>query len=255
MFRALLDRRLKGECIAYILEKKEFRGLEFTVNHSVLVPRPDTEILVETAIDVISEQKAKKNDANNASALRNAATMHDASALHNALALRVLDLCTGSGAVAISLKHEMPELEVYATDISHEALETAKANAARLLPNSNIRFYSGDLYNALSAEQFNFHCIVSNPPYIPSAEITTLPKEVQKEPHLALDGGQDGLQLIKRIIEGSANYLCSGGSLLMEADPRQMGTISSWLEEYGFCKIKTYKDISGNERVIGGIYE
>ena len=220
--RALIQRRLNGECTAYILGKKEFRGLEFLVNPSVLVPRPDTETLVEAAITVIKEYDKA----------------------------RVLDLCTGSGAVAISLKNEMPELEVWAADISAEALETAKQNARRLLSDGSIQFYSGDLYDALPRSQFNL--IISNPPYIPTDEIKTLSAEVRNEPRLALDGGKSGLEIIERIINGASEKLIKGGALLMEADPLQMKKISVLLEKKGFNEIIIYNDLSGLQRVIGG---
>ena len=240
-FNALIERRLKGECTAYILGKKEFRGLEFLVNPSVLVPRPDTETLVEAAILICKEQKrGMKNDvaANN---------------------LRVLDLCTGSGAVAVSLKHEMPQLDVWAADISAEALEIAKTNAARLLPDNNIHFYQGDLYAALTSDNLSspnacFSLIVSNPPYIPTETIKTLPAEVQKEPLIALDGGKSGLEIIERIIDGAPEYLIPEGALAMEADPHQMGNIVTLLEKRGFSSIKKYNDLSGQERVITGIF-
>jgi release factor glutamine methyltransferase len=230
-FRALIERRLNGECAAYILGKKEFRGLEFLVNPSVLVPRPDTETLVEAALEAITGSVE----------------------LGAGNKYRVLDLCTGSGAIAIALKNEMPELEVWAADISAEALETAKANAARLLPSGSIQFYSGDLYNALPRSQFNL--IVSNPPYVSSDEIKTLSAEVQKEPRLALDGGISGLEIIKRIIDGSPVYLKRGGILLLEAGPRQMKDITILLEKKGFKDIKLYRDLLGLQRVIGGKYE
>jgi len=225
--RALIQRRLNGECTAYIIGKKEFRGLEFFVNQSVLVPRPDTETLVEAAITVISEQGVSD--------------------------ISVLDLCTGSGAVAISLKNEMPHLEVSASDISAQALETAKANAQRLLPDSSIQFYSGDLYSAIPQSPFNL--IVSNPPYIPTEKIKTLSAEVQNEPRIALDGGKSGLEIIKRIIDGAPVYLKRGGTLLLEADPCQMKDIKILLAEKGFKDIKLYIDLSGQTRVIGGSYE
>jgi release factor glutamine methyltransferase len=229
-FRSLIDRRINGECTAYILEKKEFRGLEFLVTPQVLVPRPDTETLVETAL---SELGIKEGG------------------------LYVLDLCTGSGAVAIAIKHEMPKLEVWAADISDEALTIAKTNAARLLPGDNsIHFFSGDLYTtALLASGRLFSLIVCNPPYIPSGTIKKLSAEVQKEPLLALDGGPSGLEIIKRAIEGAPSYLMPGGTLLMEADPQQMKDIGVLLQENGFGRIKTYYDLSGRERVIGGTYE
>jgi release factor glutamine methyltransferase len=228
-FRQLIKRRQSGECTAYILGRKEFYGLEFLVNPSVLVPRPDTETLVEIALKIIGNGEQP---------------------------LRVLDLCTGSGAIAIALKYIMPELEMWATDISSEALETAKTNAARLLPPDSIRFLQGDLYNALSSlfliPNSSFLIIVSNPPYIPSAEIPFLTPEVRMEPALALDGGDDGLHIIKKIISRAPEFLCSGGSLLLETDPRQMERIAALYKEADFSDIHTHADLSGRERVISG---
>ena len=229
-FLELLERRMGGECVAYILGKKEFRGLEFFVNPSVLVPRPDTEILVEAVL----ERGRLWNKTGTGGE-----TIH------------ALDLCTGSGAIAVSLKNEMPDLEVWAADISAEALETAKANAARYKMLESIRFYQGRLFEALPAG-LKFHVIASNPPYIPSAEIKRLPPEVQREPRIALDGGEDGLGIIREIIARAPDYLEPGGTLLLEADPEQMKSISQALEKNRFINIKTYNDLSGQERVIEG---
>ena len=275
-FSALVERRKKGECAAYILGKKEFRGLEFLVTPSVLVPRPDTETLVEAAIAVIKEQIRMRNEK-----LEMSNEKTESSDLSSANSIRVLDLCTGSGAVAVSLKNEMPWLDVHATDISHDALETAEKNAKRLLGENRIRFYQGDLYDALPYSSLpiphfslltphssppipnssllippsSFSLIVSNPPYIPTDEIKTLSAEVQNEPRLALDGGKTGLEIISRIIEGSHNFLRRGGALLLEADPRQMEKIASLLAGKGYYDIKLYRDLGGHERVIGGIHE
>jgi release factor glutamine methyltransferase len=227
-FRALINRRLNGECAAYILGKKEFRGLEFLVNPSVLVPRPETETLVETAINTLNKEQAAAGF------------------------FSVLDLCTGSGAIAVSIKSEMPQVEVWAADICEQAIETAKANTALLLPADSIHFYQGDLYDALPAARFSI--IVSNPPYIPTEEIKTLAAEVQNEPRLALDGGHTGLEIIKRIIEGAPDYLFKGGTLLMEtAGTKQTEKIVPLFENRGFRNINIYKDLSGQERVIGGM--
>jgi release factor glutamine methyltransferase len=256
-FDGLIKRRLAGECTAYILGRKEFYGLDFQVNPAVLVPRPDTETLVEATLKQ----------------------------LINRLPLRVLDLCTGCGAAAIALKHTMPELEVWAADISVEALGVAQANAIRLLPNETIHFCCGDLFDAvlnggsgtegaalppwgLGIDVRNqseiptrndhkqrsslFSIIVSNPPYIPTAEIAGLSPEVRREPMLALDGGSDGLDIIRSIISRAPEFLCSGGSLLLEADPRQMQRIDYLLLQAGFTGIQTHRDLSGKERVIGG---
>jgi len=229
-FRALIQRRLDGECVAYIVGRKEFYGLDFVVSPAVLVPRPDTETLVEAALDFCREWGKT---------------------------VRVLDLGTGSGAIAIALKHTIPELEVWATDISAEALAIAQANAARLLPPNSIHFYQGDLYKALpyslirqcrTPTPYSLH--ISNAPYIPTAEIAGLAPEVQREPLIALDGGSDGLGIIGRIISGAPQFLCPGGALMLEADPRQMERIVALLRQTGFTDIHTRRDLSGNERVI-----
>jgi len=227
-FMKLLERRMAGECVAYILGKKEFMGMEFFVNNSVLVPRPDTEILVDTILQrwrnsADAEKKPK----------------------------RVLDLCTGSGAIAISLKHEMPDLEVWATDISVGALETARANASRHQLTESIRFCQSHLFETLPSG-LTFHAIASNPPYIPSDEIARLPPEVQMEPRLALDGGKDGLEIIREIIKRAPGYLEPGGILLLEAAPEQMKNISAELEKNCFINIKIYNDLSQMERAIEG---
>jgi release factor glutamine methyltransferase len=244
-FRQLIKRRQAGECIAYILGRKEFYCLEFLVNTSVLVPRPDTEMLVDVALKIIVNAAESK-----------VVVKHPP---------RALDLCTGSGAIAIVLKHLITGLEVWATDISAEALETAKTNASRLLPPNSIRFFRGDLYDALPSSPplptrqlcWRAHCslltIVSNPPYIPSAEISSLSPEVRMEPTLALDGGDDGLGVIRKIVSRAPEFLCKGGSLLLEADPRQMAAIADLYKKAGFSDIQTHTDLSGKERVISGI--
>jgi release factor glutamine methyltransferase len=226
VFQSLIERRKDGECTAYILGKKEFRGLEFLVNPSVLVPRPDTEILVEAAIERIKNGKQTT--------------------------LRALDLCTGSGAIAIAIKLETSDIEVHAADISDDALVTAKKNAERLAGNS-IAFFKSDLFNSLPAVLYSL--IVCNPPYIPTGDIEKLPAEVRKEPRLALDGGKSGLEIIKRVIDKTPEYLEEKGILLMEADPRQMENIKSLLGKRGFSEIIIYNDLSGQQRVIGGKYE
>jgi release factor glutamine methyltransferase len=233
-FNSFIDRRKKGECAAYITGNKEFFGLNFTVNHNVLVPRPDTEILVEAALEYLKTLKMN-NEAKDR--------------------IHVLDLCTGCGAIAVSIKHEMPEIEVLGTDISAQAIETAKINAGMLTGNGSVKFFQSDLYNALPEANFSFSLIVSNPPYIPTDKIQTLATEVRNEPFIALDGGKSGLETIERIIEKAPDFLQHGGLLLLEASPYQMEKISFLLVNSGFMDIKLHKDLSGQDRVIGGIYE
>ena len=232
----LLQRRKNGECVAYILGRKEFRGLEFSVNPDVLVPRPDTETLVEAAIMYIdSWQAAADNAAQGTGPL--------------------LDLCTGSGAVAISLKKERPFLKITASDISAAALETASHNAGRLLDKScfygeEISFIESCLFDKIPGK---YHIIVSNPPYVPSKDIDALAPEVRMEPRLALDGGEDGLDLIRAIIISAKEHLLPGGILLLEASPGQMSEIRFLMEKYGYTSIKIHKDLAGMDRVISGM--
>jgi release factor glutamine methyltransferase len=227
-FHSLINRRLKGEPVAYITGSKEFRYLDFTVNPSVLIPRPDTETLVETARNLM--EKDKKN-------------------------IHLLDLCTGSGAVAVALKHEVPKMKVYAADISKEALELARLNARRHIKDCEIHFYHGDLFDAIPPDHPLFSIIVSNPPYVKTGEINTLSAEVRAEPPIALDGGKTGLEIITRIIEKAGEYLIPAGVLLLEASPEQMKEITSLLDKNGFKDIQLYKDLSGQDRVIGGRFE
>ncbi|AEF80979.1 peptide chain release factor N(5)-glutamine methyltransferase [Leadbettera azotonutricia] len=237
-FRSRINRRLAGEPVAYILGRKEFRGLDFTVSPDVLVPRPDTETLVEAALQELDSVQSGA-DSNSR--------------------ISVLDLCTGSGAIAIALKNECPGLEAWASDISGAALSIARANCARLLHDNAVHFIQADLFqpfqnpsspNAAFPKQFTL--IVSNPPYIPSAEIGGLAKEVRMEPSLALDGGRDGLDLIRRIAREAGHYLKDNGILLMEADPRQMDAIRGILLDNGFREPRLYKDLAGLDRVISG---
>ena len=291
-FCALVKRRLAGECVAYIVGRKEFYGLDFQVTPAVLVPRPDTETLVEAALGVINKWGAKGDkSAETNQAVRVLDCMRrtegsETNTLPKQEPVRVLDLCTGSGAVAIALKHtvalkrNLAELEVWAADISADALAIARANAARLLPPNSIHFCHGDLFDCMRRTEGSetntlpkqqplvvealppapqggdtaplFHLIISNPPYVPAAEIAALAPEVRGEPHIALNGGDDGLDIIHRIISGAPQFLCRGGILLLEADPRQMERIAALLQQAAFTAIQTRRDLSGAERVIGG---
>jgi release factor glutamine methyltransferase len=229
-FGRLLDRRIGGECVAYILGSREFRGLDFVVSPDVLVPRPETETLVEAALAALTQTAGERPV--------------------------LLDLCTGSGAVAIALKHEAPSLEVYAADISPKALAIARENASRLLKedgrllDSAVHFLEGDLFEPVP--RIRFDLITANPPYVPSAVIPGLSREVRFEPLQALDGGEDGLDLIRRIAEDAPAFLRREGRLLMEADPGQMPEIALILEKKGYRRIGLHQDLSGLDRVIEG---
>jgi release factor glutamine methyltransferase len=221
-----LDRRMAGEPLAYILGRREFWGLDFAVGPGVLIPRPDTETLVEAVLL--------------------GAAWEDGGPL--------LDLCTGSGAVVIALKHECPGPELWATDISPAALRLARSNVARLLPGQFINFLEADLFSPRSPAPFLgvFSIITANPPYVPSEDISGLAPELGWEPRLALDGGRDGLDLIRRIVAEAPAHLVPGGALFMEADPRQMETIAGLLASGGFIGIQLYQDLPGKDRVITG---
>lgn len=223
LYTQYLFRRISGECVAYILGHKEFFGLDFIVSPAVLVPRPDTEILVETAIDYIKELQKATNTR-----------------------IRVLDLCTGSGCIGISIAHHFKNIFVEASDISKEALKIAHKNA---LNNSvDISFFQGDLFKPL---QGLYQLIVSNPPYVQDGYSNSLSIEVQNEPHSALFGGSDGLDYIRTIIKNASDYLEQNGRILIESDSSQVGTICTLFKEYGYCQIEVYKDLSGKERVTG----
>jgi release factor glutamine methyltransferase len=228
-FRERLERRRAGECTAYILGRREFMGLDLTVTAEVLVPRPDTETLVEAVLAWIDR--------------RTGPSPRDP--------LSVLDLCTGSGAVAAALKHERPDLVLWASDISPGALKVAEANARRLLGPDTITFVQSDLFRAIPG---SFDLIAANPPYVPTGELGSLSREVRGEPVLALDGGEDGLALIRPLIAGARNRLKRGGALFMEAGPRQMPAITGILENCGYRNIRIRKDLPGRDRVIGAVY-
>ena len=238
-FRQSLKRRLAGEAVAYILGYREFRNLNFLVNEAVLIPRPDTETLVEAALQYLQSFQEL-----------------------GAASPKVLDLGAGSGAVAVSLKHEYPEISLYASDISPLALRLARENARRLLgsatghPGGGICFRESDLFAGFDRPGSGgfsgpFHLIVSNPPYVPTGAIASLDAAVRREPRIALDGGGDGLDLIRRIITQGPDQLVPGGVLLLEADPRQMPAIAALLRDRGYRDPQTYQDLSQQERVIG----
>lgn len=219
-FRSFIDLRCAGLPVSYIRKKKEFFSLEFHVDERVLVPRPDTEILVEEALRTLKAYPQAK---------------------------RVHDACTGSGCVAIALKHSIPELKVSASDISVEALQVAVRNARRLLPTARIRLYRSDL---LAGVPGRYDLISANPPYLTDLEVENMRKVGWPEPELALQGGVHGTDLLHRLIRQSSRKLRSTGYLLLEAAPRQMPVLQRELEDQGFKGITVTPDLAGRDRVI-----
>jgi release factor glutamine methyltransferase len=219
-YRALVQRRLAGESVAYILGHKEFWSIDFEVDARVLVPRPDTETLVEQALEVLAKLDKPA---------------------------RIADIGTGSGAIAIALKKERPGDEVFAVDASPDALAVAQANAARL--KLAVAFLQGDLVSPLEGR---FDLVVSNPPYIPSGEIDSLSAEVRNEPRMALDGGMDGLDLVRRLVQGAIGLLADDGWLAMEIGSGQAEAAMNILRDAGYRHVGSRRDLAGIERVVFG---
>lgn len=220
IFENLICRLISGEPIQYITGKQEFMGMEFSVNRNVLIPRPDTEILVEEVIEIIKKTNST----------------------------RILDLCTGSGAIAISVAKNIQEIEILATDISKEAIKVARDNSIKNNTNNKVIFLESDIFSRIN-EKFNI--IVSNPPYIEKEEIKKLDIEVQQEPILALDGGIDGLDFYRKVITESPNYLEPEGYLCLEIGYNQKENVVSLLEKSKQYKnIYSKKDLAGNDRVV-----
>lgn len=217
-YGSLLGMRAGRVPLQHITGEQEFMGLSFLVNSHVLIPRQDTEILVEEAL-----KRAKPG-------------------------MDVLDLCTGSGCVAVSLCRHARDLSVVASDISVQALKIAAENAKR--NGANARFVRSDLFENLTG---TFDLIVSNPPYIPTGEIKTLMPEVRDfEPRLALDGDTDGLSFYKRIIKASGSYLKPGGFLMFEIGHDQGESVPELMRDAGFERIEIIKDLAGHNRVVIG---
>jgi len=220
-YRAAIARRARNEPVQYITGTQEFYGRSFAVTPAVLIPRPETEHLVETVIALHSAPK-------------------------RILPLRILDIGTGSGILAITLALELANATVTATDISGEALAVARQNAAALGAVDRIRFVASDLFAALANERFD--CIVSNPPYVPTTEVLE-PQVRDYEPASALYAGEDGLALYRRLIPGAAASLEPGGHLLIEIGHGQRDAIAGLLRASSFDSIRLIDDLQGIPRV------
>jgi release factor glutamine methyltransferase len=240
-----LRRRSKREPLQYILGYVDFYGLKIKVGKGVLIPRPETELLAEVAIKTVKSLKLKvKNEAKNSSLV----TRHSS--------LIILDLCTGSGCLALALAREFPDAWVYGTDISDVAIQYAKGNA-RLNCISNVIFLQGNLFDpiaqfvTLHASRVTFDIIVSNPPYIKRDDIKDLQPEIKDwEPVEALDGGEDGLDFYRNVIPKAKGYLKEGSHLVLELGISQAEDIRKIAEDAGFKDITFSKDYAGIERII-----
>ena len=213
-----IEKLSKDVPLQYITNTQEFYGMKFKVNENVLIPRYDTEILIEETLKL-----AKDKD-------------------------KILDMCTGSGIIAITLAKNVEKANVFACDISLEALKVAKENNE--LHNTNVKFINSNLFENI--EEKNFDIIVSNPPYIPEKEMQELENQVKKEPELALYGGVDGLDFYKKITENAKEYLKKEGLLIFEIGYKQKEDVSKILIENKFKNIKCVKDLQGLDRVIIG---
>ena len=221
-FRALMDRRKAREPLQYLLGDTVFLGRSFQVRPGVLIPRPETEMLAENAIRWVRERSLR--------------VPHP----------EVLDLCCGSGCIGLTVKAERPDAIVTLSDISRDALDVAAANAARYSLQVSLR--CGDLAEGLPPASFD--CVVSNPPYIPSAECGVLQPEVLREPSLALDGGADGMDFYRRISDECVRILRPDGILLLELGYGESDAVSFLLAAAGFTGITVRKDFSGIARMM-----
>ena len=214
-----INKLIEGIPVQYLTNEQEFYGINFYVDENVLIPQPDTEILVEEAISII-----KNGD-------------------------KVLDLCTGSGAIGVSLKKKFADkINVIGTDISKEALRVAKMNADA--NRVSVEFVESNMFDKIVENDFDL--IVSNPPYIETNVIKTLSKEVQNEPHIALDGGSDGLDFYRIIAKEGKDYLKSGGYLIIEIGFNQRDEVINLLKENDYLDIYSKKDYSRNDRIVVG---
>ncbi|OIR03369.1 release factor glutamine methyltransferase [mine drainage metagenome] len=227
-YDSLLQRRLRGEPVAYILGEREFFGLSFKVTPDTLIPRPETELLVELSLQCMPPSQPVPGGSGR---------------------VRVLDLGTGSGAIAICIAHGRPDADVVAVDASEAALRVATGNA-RLLGIANTRFVHSDWFSGLAGQRYNL--IVSNPPYVAAGDTHLSRGDARFEPISALASGADGLDDIRRIVARAGDFLERDGWLLLEHGYDQADKVRTILQQQGFIGVISAKDIAGIERVSGG---
>ncbi len=251
-FAPLLACRLAGEPIAYILGEREFYGLMFKVTADTLIPRPETELLVELALQRCGRVAAPPPGTHRpppCGGIPQKPPSPQPSPSGRGSKLRVLDLGTGSGAVALAITHACPAAKVLACDISPSALEVARANAQRL-GIANTDFLQSSWFAALDEQRFDL--IVSNPPYIAAGDPHLRQGDVRFEPYSALVSGADGLEDIRLIVAGAPAHLEPGGWLLLEHGYDQAATVRELLRQSGFKEVFSAPDLAGIERVSGG---
>ncbi|ABF88617.1 putative protein methyltransferase HemK [Myxococcus xanthus DK 1622] len=222
-YRALIERRMAGEPTQYLTGVREFYNRPFKVDARVLIPRPETELLVEAALRMLPKDAPG----------------------------RALDVCTGSGCIAISLAAERPQATVIATDLSPDACALARENAQALGVADRVTVLQGDLFTPVPAGE-RFQVVVSNPPYIASGEIPGLSAEVRREPTLALDGGPDGLVAVRRVVTGARQWLEPGGLLALEIGEDQGPAVLELLRAAGYADARVEKDLERRERMAFG---
>lgn len=221
-YRELIALRVSERVpVSILVGEKEFWSRSFRVNSDVLTPRPDTETLVEASLDRMADPER---------------------------AYRVLDLGTGSGAIALSLALERPAAQITATDLSSAALQIARKNAEELQVEETVEFREGSLFEPLGHTQFDL--IVSNPPYLAERDSADLPAELKHEPSVALFGGVDGYRVLEPLAAEAIQWLSPGGWLLLEMDPAQIERVGQWLSDSGLGEIETLRDLAGRDRVL-----
>ena len=223
-FQALCQRRLIGEPMAYLVGQREFMGLGFEVSPAVLIPRPETELLVQTVLATIADCKAP----------------------------RILDLGTGSGAIAVAIAHARSDARVWATDLSHDALDLAQRNASK--HGVSVRFFLGSWFEALPGQDGQFDVIVSNPPYIAEGDAHLSQGDLRFEPRMALTDGSDGLSVYRLLANQARRFLLPGGFLCVEHGFDQGLAVAQLLRDAGYFQVKTIQDLAGHPRVTIGSY-
>ncbi len=220
-YESLIERRIEKIPVAYLTGQREFFGLNFAVTPAVLIPRPDTEILVQISIEKLSKIDAPI----------------------------FLDIGTGSGAICISILKQLKTARAVTVDISADAIDCAKFNAEKFGVDDRLTFHIGNLFEPLRGQKF--HAVISNPPYIPTKDLATLQDEVQREPQLALDGGSDGLNFYRQIIDETSKFLFDGGFLAVEIGINQVDAVKSLMSK-NFNAVEIFRDLSNIERVVCG---